>query len=161
MRGSSAAASIRGPTRDPHGIAGGYCGRTAQRARPRSETPPYDPAVDDASFVFLMTDIVGSTRLWAEHPEAMGLDLAVHDDVSAAPIAEHGGVTISKGGDSFAAAFDRADDAVAAAVSAQKKLAATTWRVTDGIRVRMGVHLGAAQRRGDSWYGPPLNETRG
>jgi hypothetical protein len=22
--------------------------------------------------VFVMTDIVGSTRLWAEHPEAMG-----------------------------------------------------------------------------------------
>ena len=28
-----------------------------------------------------MTDIVGSTRLWAEHPEAMAADLARHDDV--------------------------------------------------------------------------------
>jgi class 3 adenylate cyclase len=109
--------------------------------------------------VFLMTDIVSSTRLWAEHPEAMGSDLAVHDDVLRHAIAEHGGVTISTAGDSFFAAFDRSHDAVGAAVAAQQVLAATTWQVSDGIRVRMAVHLGAAQRRGESWYGPPLNET--
>ena len=84
--------------------------------------------------VFLMTDIVGSTRLWAEHP------------------------FIAKGGDSFVASFDSSGDAVAAAVVAQEVLAASTWHTPDGIQVRMGVHLGAAQRRGDGWYGQPLNE---
>ena len=108
--------------------------------------------------VFLMTDIVGSTQLWAQHPEAMAADLAVHDEVLERAIADNGGTTISKGGDSFVAAFDEPGDAVAAAVVAQELLTASTWRCADGIRVRMGVHLGAAQRRGDGWYGPPLNE---
>ena len=108
--------------------------------------------------VFLMTDIVGSTQLWAQHPEAMAADLAVHDEVLERAIADNGGTTISKGGDSFVAAFDEPGDAVAAAVVAQEMLTASTWRCADGIRVRMGVHLGAAQRRGDGWYGPPLNE---
>lgn len=115
-------------------------------------------ATSESVGTFLMTDVVGSTRLWAERPEAMSVDLAVHDDVLGCAIADHGGMTISKGGDSFAAAFERPGDAVAAAVAAQGLLAATDWRVSEGIRVRMGVHLGAAQRRGDGWYGPPLNE---
>jgi hypothetical protein len=54
--------------------------------------------VTDGSIgVFLMTDIVGSTLLWAEHPDAMGPDLAVHDDVLSDAIVEHGGVIISAG----------------------------------------------------------------
>ena len=67
-------------------------------------------------------------------------------------------MTIAKGGDSFVASFDSSGDAVAAAVVAQELLAASTWHTPDGIQVRMGVHLGAAQRRGDGWYGQPLNE---
>ena len=122
--------------------------------------PTWSPgtATGESIGTFLFTDIVGSTRLWAERPEAMSVDLAVHDDVLSCAIADHGGLTISKGGDSFAAAFERAEDAVAAAVAAQELLAATAWKIPDGIRVRMGVHLGAAQRRGEGWYGPPLNQ---
>jgi predicted ATPase/class 3 adenylate cyclase len=122
--------------------------------------PRWSPnsATGESVGTFLFTDIVGSTRLWAEHAEAMSVDLAAHDDVLSCAIADHGGMTISKGGDSFAAAFERADDAVAAAVAAQQLLAATAWQLSDGVSVRMGVHVGAAQRRGDGWYGPPLNE---
>ena len=112
----------------------------------------------DAVGVFLMTDIVGSTRIWVEQPEAMGRDLAVHDALLARAIAEGGGVTISTAGDSFAAAFERPGDAVAVAVAAQQSLAVTAWEVEGGIGVRMGVHLGVAQRRGEGWYGAPLNE---
>ena len=123
--------------------------------------PAWSPssATGESVGTFLFTDIVGSTRLWAERPEAMSVDLAVHDDVLSCAIADHGGTTISKGGDSFAAAFVRPDDAIAAAVAAQELLAATAWKIPDGIRVRMGVHRGAAQRRGEGWYGPPLNQT--
>ncbi len=122
--------------------------------------PRWSPssATGESVGTFLFTDIVGSTRLWAEQAEAMSVDLAVHDDVLSCAIADHGGMTISKGGDSFAAAFERADDAVAAAVAAQQLLAATDWQIAGGVPVRMGVHVGAAQRRGDGWYGPPLNE---
>ncbi len=107
---------------------------------------------------FVMTDIVASTRLWADHTEAMASDLALHDQTVSAAIDQHAGTTISTAGDSFAATFVSADDAVHAAMAVQRDLAAVRWQVPTGIRVRIGVHVGAAQRRGDGWYGPPLNE---
>lgn len=108
--------------------------------------------------VFLMTDIVGSTRLWADHPDAMSTDLATHDGILSRAITEHRGVVISRAGDSFVGAFERVDDAVTAAIVAQQGLAETTWQLPEGIQARMGIHLGDAQRRGEGWYGLPLNE---
>ncbi len=108
--------------------------------------------------VFLMTDIVGSTRRWADEPDAMAADLARHDAVLHEAIADHHGEIISRAGDSFVGAFASVEEAIAAAVAAQTALRATEWRLADGIHVRMGVHLGPAQRRGEGWYGFPLNE---
>ena len=105
-----------------------------------------------------MTDIVASTRLWAAHTAAMGADLAVHDDLMRGAIEGTGGDVIGTAGDSFAAAFLEVGRRRPAAIAAQQALAATAWAVPGGIAVRMGVHLGEAQRRGGGWYGPPLNE---
>jgi predicted ATPase/class 3 adenylate cyclase len=123
------------------------------------DMPPIVVAPFDAPGVFLMSDIVGSTRLWLAHPEAMGSDLVVHDEIMRRAISDHDGVTVATAGDSFTGAFDRPDDAVDAAIAAQRALAATEWQSTPGIRVRIAVHLGVAQRRGNGWYGAPLNET--
>jgi predicted ATPase/class 3 adenylate cyclase len=121
--------------------------------------PTYAPAVAGKSLgAFLMTDIVGSTRLWFDHPEFMGDDLARHDRLLSGAISGNGGETISTAGDSFAAAFADPKGAVEAAVCAQSELDSTPWEVPGGIRVRMGVHVGRAQRRGEGWFGPPLNE---
>ncbi len=113
----------------------------------------------DAMGVFLMSDIVGSTRLWSEHPDVMGSDLAVHDTILMDAISDHSGLVISRAGDSFTGAFRAVRDALGAAVTAERALAGTSWQLDDGIRVRMGIHLGDAQRRGEGWYGVPLNET--
>ena len=86
-------------------------------ARAHDET-----AAGESSRVFLMTDIVGSTRSWAEEPEAMAADLARHDADLARAIDEYHGEVISRAGDSFVAAFADASDAVAAAVDAQQAL---------------------------------------
>ena len=43
------------------------------------------------SVAVLFTDVVGSTRLWAEHYEEMSDDLARHDAVVRACIDMHGG----------------------------------------------------------------------
>ncbi len=111
-----------------------------------------------SDLTFLFTDVVGSTRLWAEHPEAMGADLASHDDIIRGAVADHGGLEFSTAGDSFAVAFESAGAAVAAAVAAEQALAGHDWRVPVGVEVRMGIHLGEAQRRNDNFYGPTLNE---
>ena len=110
------------------------------------------------SGVFLFTDLVGSTRLWEQHSKAMEADLARHDELIRTVSADHGGAEYSTAGDSFGMAFASAKEAVAAAVTVQRKLARQEWSVPGGLRVRLGIHLGTAQRRSGGWYGPPLNE---
>ena len=71
---------------------------------------------------FLFTDIEGSTRLWEEHPGAMQGAVARHDEIVRSVIEGRGGYVFTTAGDSFAAAFGRAADAVAAAVEVQRAL---------------------------------------
>ena len=74
---------------------------------------------------FLFTDIEGSTALLKQ----LGRDrydevLAEHGRLLPAAIAAHDGRVVDTQGDSFFAAFRTAADAVAAAVDAQRDLAA-------------------------------------
>jgi predicted ATPase/class 3 adenylate cyclase len=106
---------------------------------------------------FLFTDVEGSTRLWEEHPDGMQAALARHDELIRAAIEAHGGYVVKTTGDGFHAAFVTSHDAVAAAVSAQRGLAAEPWEQTGPLLVRMGVHTGEAQRREGDYYGTALN----
>ena len=105
----------------------------------------------------MFTDIEGSTRLWDEHPELMRLALARHDAILRAVIDGHGGFVFSTGGDGVAAAFQRAGDAAAAAVGAQRALLAEPWTAPVELRVRMGLHTGEAYERDGDYFGPPVN----
>jgi predicted ATPase/class 3 adenylate cyclase len=107
---------------------------------------------------FLFTDVVGSTRLWDEHHNAMEADLVVHDMVVRSAIKDRDGYVFSAGGDSFVAAFTRPVDAIDAAAHAQRELGVADWSLPEGLRVRMGVHTGAAAERGGDYFGPTLNE---
>ncbi|HYO30447.1 MAG TPA: tetratricopeptide repeat protein, partial [Thermomicrobiales bacterium] len=63
-------------------------------------------------------------------------------------------------GDAFQAAFPDASSAVAAAVAAQRALAAEPWPETGPLRVRMAVHVGEAAPSGDNradYLAPALN----
>ena len=64
---------------------------------------------------FLFTDVEGSTRLWAADTDAMAVSLRVHDAILRDAIESNGGYVFNTAGDSFAAAFSRASDAVVAA----------------------------------------------
>ena len=76
---------------------------------------------------FLFTDVEGSTRLWAADKDAMSSSLLVHDAILRGTIEGHGGYVFTTAGDSFAAAFGRASDAVGAAVAMQAGLVAASW----------------------------------
>ena len=106
---------------------------------------------------FLFTDIEGSTARWEQQPEAMRVALARHDGLIRAAIIEHGGHVVKTTGDGFHAAFARAPDAVAAAMTAQLRLAAEPWNEIGGLRVRMALHTGAAEERNGDYYGPTVN----
>ena len=70
---------------------------------------------------FLLTDVEG---LQEESPEAMRLAPGAHDRILRTVIEEHGGYVFSNEGDAFSAALWTPEDAVAAAVEAQRRLVA-------------------------------------
>ncbi len=106
---------------------------------------------------FLFTDVEGSTRFWEDHPADMQAALERHDAVLRSVIDSCGGYVFTTAGDSFAAAFGRAADAVVAAAMMQRALASQDWPAATPVRVRMGLHTGEAQERDGDYFGPVLN----
>jgi predicted ATPase/class 3 adenylate cyclase len=97
---------------------------------------------------FLFTDIEASTRLLENlGPERYSEALLAHRRVVRAAFARHGGVEVDTQGDAFFVAFTTAPDAVAASRDAQEALAG------GDVRVRMGLHTGAAQLADEGYVG--------
>lgn len=108
---------------------------------------------------FLMTDVVGSTRLLDHHEAAMVQALERHDGLMMDLVARHGGTVIKRRleGDSFFAVFARTTDAVAAACAIQRAIAIERWPDDVPMRVRMAINSGEAQLRGDDYFGSAVN----
>lgn len=106
---------------------------------------------------FLFTDVVGSTAAWEADPQRMADALAVHDEVLRATFDAHEGYVFATGGDGFAVAFQRADDAVAAAVAGQRGLRGAPWPEGSALSVRMGAHTGDTVERDGDYFGPAVN----
>ncbi len=106
---------------------------------------------------FLFTDIERSTASWEQRSGAMQVALALHDETLRATIVAHGGHIFSTGGDGFAAAFDRAEAALAAAIAGQVALTKVAWPDDVALSVRMGLHSGAAHERDDDYFGAAVN----
>ena len=110
---------------------------------------------------FLMTDIVGSTPLWERAPHLMDVALQRHDAlIDEAVLAHQGFLLRHRGeGDSTFSVFQSAVDAVAAAVEAQRRLAAEPWHELTPMAVRMGVHCGEVVIRDGEYHGRTINRT--
>lgn len=108
---------------------------------------------------FLLTDIEGSTMLWEQHPRSMSAALAQQVEIIREAVTRHGGAVPKSQmeGDSALAVFTAPGNAVAAAIDLQRALRAQTWPDGVAIRVRIGVHAGAAEQRDGDWLGPALN----
>jgi predicted ATPase/class 3 adenylate cyclase len=102
---------------------------------------------------FLFTDIEGSTRLVEQLGDAYSDVLADHCRIIRRAITDAGGTEVATEGDSFFAVFTDAGAAVAATAAAQRALAAHDWPAKADIRVRMGLHTGAAKLGGDNYVG--------
>jgi predicted ATPase/class 3 adenylate cyclase/Tfp pilus assembly protein PilF len=111
------------------------------------------------TLTFLFTDIEGSTRIWERHPGRMPAALARHDALLRSVVARERGRVFKEVGDAVCAVFGAASEALAAALAAQRALAAEAWDVPGGLRVRMAVHSGAAEVRDEDYYGTTLNRT--
>ena len=106
---------------------------------------------------FLFTDLEGSTRLWEEFPDAMRAALARHDEILRDAVEQRDGHVVKTTGDGLHAAFALAPDGVAAALDAQRALAAEDWILPEPLKVRMGLHTGGAELRVGDYYGPAVN----
>jgi predicted ATPase/class 3 adenylate cyclase/DNA-binding CsgD family transcriptional regulator len=98
---------------------------------------------------FLLTDVEGSTQLWETAPEVMTGVIARHYEVLHAAVRGHrGALPVEQGeGDSIVAVFRSGADAVAAALAAQRALAAESWPDGIDVPVRMALHTGDAKLR--------------
>jgi predicted ATPase/class 3 adenylate cyclase len=115
------------------------------------------PELPSGTVTFLFTDLEGSTRLWEQHPDAMRPALERHDALLREAVEQHGGRVVKTTGDGLHGVFVSTRDALDAALAAQRLLAAETWSVPGGLRVRMGLHTGDAVARDGDYYGPATN----
>jgi predicted ATPase/class 3 adenylate cyclase/DNA-binding CsgD family transcriptional regulator len=129
---------------------------------PRTDTPLVDWSelgvsglLPTGTVTLLLADVEASTRLWETQPEQMTAAFARLDRALSDLVAAYSGVRpVEQGeGDSFVVAFSRASDAVACALELQRAPLAP-------ISLRIGVHTGEVQLRGDDNYiGPTINRT--
>ena len=105
------------------------------------------------TITLLFTDIEGSTQL----VQQLGRDYSAlqteHDAIMREAAAAHNGVVVSTEGDAFFMAFERAADAVVAAVDIQRRLSEHRWPQHSEVRVRMGLHTGQPQLVGGNYVG--------
>jgi len=106
---------------------------------------------------FLFTDIEGSTRLWERFPLAMRVALERHDALLHEIIATHQGDVFKTVGDAFCAVFADPLDALRASLAAQFAMLSTDWKDIVSLRVRMALHCGEPDRRGNDFFGRPVN----
>lgn len=111
------------------------------------------------TITFLLTDVVGSTRLWEAQPEAMAKGLSRHDELVGEAVKQHRGwLPMAQGeGDSALAVFRRATDAVACALRLQRAFVSEPWSEGTRIAIRIALHTGEAEMRDDSYYGLAVN----
>ncbi len=108
-------------------------------------------AIPTGTVTFLYTDIEGSTRLAREYPGALTGLLARHHAILHGAVQAHGGYVFQVIGDAFCVAFHSAAEALGAAVDAQRALHSEPWAPAP-VKVRMGLHTGRADYRGDDHY---------
>ena len=101
---------------------------------------------------FLFTDIEGSTKLAQNFSEDLHETLEKHNSILNNAVESNNGFVFKTVGDAFCCAFQNTEDAVNAAVDAQKKLNSENWNEAV-LKVRMGIHIGNAEWSGKDYMG--------
>jgi predicted ATPase/class 3 adenylate cyclase len=108
---------------------------------------------------FLFSDVEASTRRWEHYGEAMRDALRRHDEILRSEIETRRGYVFKTIGDAFCAAFWTVDEALEAALEAQRRLGSENFTAVDGLYVRMSIHAGETDERGGDYFGTAVNRT--
>jgi len=114
------------------------------------------PDGNSGTVALLFTDVEGSTELLLAHPDEMRTALLWHDERLRRVIEENGGHVFKSLGDGFCAAFAAVRSAVSAAIACQRALTEQQDSAVR-LRVRIAIHAGSVERRGDDYHGLPLH----
>jgi len=110
------------------------------------------PAPERQVAVILFTDLVGSTsRAEASGDARWKRLLDRHDEVNRTTVSRHGGEVIKTTGDGVLALLPSATAAIDAARTIRAELAG------EDLQVRVGIHVGEVDRRGDDVSGLAVN----
>ena len=109
----------------------------------------------DGKVVILFTDIEESTALNERIGDRAWVRLiARHDEMVQRMVKKHAGHVVKSQGDGFMIAFTQPEQAVRCAIDIQRALQDRRDRKPgNGIRVRIGIHMGRSVRRGDDLFG--------
>ena len=111
------------------------------------------------ALVLVLTDVAGSTRLWADHPAVMLAVMVRHHRIVHDAVEAHGGrrPTDQGEGDAVFAAFTAASDAVEAVLEFQRALEEEPWPEGIVLRDRVGIHAGEVVEQDGNLFGPDVH----
>ncbi len=114
---------------------------------------------------FMFTDIENSTLALEKYKDLFLKALKRHDAILKGNIVKYGGRIISHTGDGIFSVFEDGGkpDPMGCALEIQKQLWREDWGEIGEIRIRMGLHAGPAEKRGDgneeNYFGPVVVRT--
>ncbi|MBN2621389.1 tetratricopeptide repeat protein [candidate division WOR-3 bacterium] len=108
--------------------------------------------------IFLLTDIERSTEKWEKHRDKMGEVLIRHDQILKQTIEKFKGDIVKHTGDGVFAVFCQGAP-LHCAIELQKRFENEKWNEVGEIRIRIGIHAGDAEKRGNDYFGATVNRT--
>src|SRR5712692_4082138 len=105
------------------------------------------------TLTLLFTDIEGSTLLIQQLGRSYAELLRECRSLLRMAFQQWNGHEVDTQGDAFFVVFERATDAISAAVTAQQSLSSACWPDGAIVRVRMGIHTGELQPTEEGYVG--------
>ena len=129
--------------------------------RLRGGAPAESPSAHPTGTVtFGFCEVEDAARLWAMNPKKTAAAMARLDELVRATVNRQGGFLFVIGGESFGAAFHRADDAAAWATELQLGVSSEPWPGGVELRLRIGLHTGETEDAANGYYGAAVNEAQ-
>jgi class 3 adenylate cyclase len=101
--------------------------------------------------------VENASRLWATNQKKTAAAMARLDELVRAVVNRQGGLLFVIGGESFGAAFRRADDAAAWATELQVAMNSEPWAGGVELRLRIGLHTGETEQAANGYFGAAVN----